>query len=486
METSRAETWLDTLLGQGDDSEALALERSRIESPSAALFDYDDGQHMPLSPALRDNSSILVEYYFKEVCGMMSCYDSQMNPYRTTISNAWSHSPSLYYITQSMAAACLSEVSPGLSTVGRQLRDQAVGCLSNEITHASTRTHTSSLLALVMLGFSLSWHDAGNVGQSEFELLSRSMLSDDHPDKQKLFFYNSFVYWRMLLSFVTDKDLPSLNSQSIQPQPVQVPHPQTGIGIHVQEVLAQVGSLVRKERKRIRSRQYTSRQDIEQAQAAIQSAEELHRHLCAIQLPQSASIMDSGDELTPTGHLIKVAEAYRCTGLLQLYRNFPDLLSMRVLRCSQATWLDTPGDIDDGSSPKADAFMTSLALHILDLVHDIPITSRTRSIQPFILVSICSELSLSRLFSSSRLETLPVASMSSSPRFTTAPSITDVLHARRSVISRLSSFENMLAAKPIRQMILLVKETWACMDEKRQDVYWIDVMMERGYETLMG
>lgn len=44
----------------------------------------------------------------------------------------------------------------------------------------------------------------------------------------------------------------------------------------------------------------------------------------------------------------------------------------------------------------------------------------------------------------------------------------------------------MLAAKPIRQMLLLVKETWACMESDQSDVYWMDVMIEKGYTTLMG
>jgi hypothetical protein len=62
----------------------------------------------------------------------------------------------------------------------------------------------------------------------------------------------------------------------------------------------------------------------------------------------------------------------------------------------------------------------------------------------------------------------------------------EVLQARKIVLSRLSAFENILAAKPIRRMLMLVKKTWACMDEEKKDTYWMDVMMDNGYETLMG
>jgi Fungal specific transcription factor domain len=463
---------------------------------------------MPLSQALQDHSSILVEYYFKEVCGMMSCYDSQMNPYRTTVSNAWSHSESLYYITQSMAAACLSDVSSNLSLVGRQLRDEATRCLLREV--RGKQINTSSLLALVMLGMSLSWHDPASLGQSEFDLLAEAILSlGTHENnlpladtRQKLFFYNSIVYWRMLLSFVTDRDLCSPTTRYIQPQafkltPVdprepRIPHPQTGIGIEVQELVAQVGSLVRKERKRILSRRSTSREDIEQAETSIQAAEQLHLKLCAVDLPRETEVIDPGDDNTPTTHLLQIAEAYRCTGLLQLYRNFSDLLPLYTPSehsTNQSVASEAAGNIYTctDTSSSADTWLTCLALHILDLIQGIPVSSRSRSIQPLLLVSICSELSLSRSsYSISSLQPTGVASIASSPRFKVPPTISDILHARRSITARLSSFENILAAKPVRQMLILVKTTWEWMDERQQDVYWMDVLMEKGCETLMG
>ncbi|KPM45642.1 hypothetical protein AK830_g915 [Neonectria ditissima] len=459
-------------------------------------------REMPLSKSLQDHSSILVEYYFKEVCGLMSCYDSPKNPYRTAISNVWSQSQSLYYVIQSMAAACLSEVSPNLSIVSRQLRDAAVSSLSEQT--SVTQMDTSSLLALVMLGMSLSWHDSSCLGQSEFALLAKTVFSAEGrgssldlalADKQKkVFFYNSLIYWRMLLSFVTGQDLASPPIRYPHPQPSQpltaqqwelrMPHPQTGLGIEVQELVANIGSLVRRERKRIRSRRYSSKRDIEQSKKAIQAAEELHCKLCAIDLPAEAAILDSGDEMTPTAHLLTIAEAYRCMGLLQLYRNFPDLLS----HC-QPTSSSTSDKADDSTDAGflIDTWLTCLALHIFDLVQQVPVSSRSRSIQPLLHVSICSELSLSRLFQPvGGLLQSSVASIAASPRLKTAPTMADVLHARRIVMSRLACFENILAAKPVRQMMVLIHETWACMDEKQEDVYWMDVMMEKGYETLMG
>ncbi|KAF0323704.1 C6 zinc finger domain-containing protein [Colletotrichum asianum] len=431
-----------------------------------------------------------------------------MNPYRTTISKLWTHSPSLYYVTQSMAAACLSEVSPGFSAASGRLGNQAVTSLWNESkTHP---TNTSSLLALVMLGFSLCWHDPRKLGQDEFKMLAEAVISLENNDddvaladrQKKFFFYNSLVYWKMLLSFVTDQELPSLGStRAILPQPcrlpeqdnLRMPHPQTGLGVEIQELVAQVGALVRRERKRIRRRRHSSRRDIEESLSAIQASEDLHSKLCRIELPSESAVIDSGDGMTPADHLLKAAEAYRCTGLLQLYRNFPDLFlrDIESANCTdQSSWLSTThcGVAAHGSSRVLlDTWLTSLALHVLDLVQEIPMSSRPRSIQPLLLVSICSELSLNRGFVPiGEFQGSPGCNTMSSPRMEVPPTTTDILHGRRLILSRLSFFEGVLAAKPIRQMLTLVKETWALMDKEQEDVYWIDVMIENGYETLMG
>ena len=443
-----------------------------------------------MGQALHDHTTVLVEYYFKEVCGMMSCYDSQLNPYRTTISSAWSGSPSLYYVTQSMAAACLSEVSPRLGSLVPQLQSQAISCLSQEV--QERQVDTASLLALVMLGMSLSWHDPGQVGHLQFKVLThiiQPQALDDNispiTKQKRVFFYNSLVYWQMLLSFVTDVEPMQGVPATHQPKELRLPHPQTGIGVEVQILVARVGSLVRRERKRILSHSFASKHDVHEAARSILEAERLQSQLCNIQMPYAGAVADSGDELTPVDHLLKVAEAYRCIGLLQLYRNFPVLLSSHMYpeQPPREAFSDLPLHVL--AVAQKNAWQTRFALHVIDLIKDIPLSSRSRSIQPLLLVSICSELSLGH-------DSLPVGAQSPTqstaigPQTRSLVSDLDILCARRFVISRLSEFEHMLAARPIRQMLVLCKETWDRMDRERQDVYWMDVMMEKGYETLMG
>lgn len=110
------ESWSNTIL-------SVTRPTNATVSFATSAFRQAHTTHSKIPQLLPDYTSILVEYYFKEVCGMMSCYDSPLNPYRTTISNSWSNSPALYYTTQSMAAACLSEVSPNLGILGPQLEN---------------------------------------------------------------------------------------------------------------------------------------------------------------------------------------------------------------------------------------------------------------------------------------------------------------------------------------------------------------------------
>ncbi|CAH0046974.1 unnamed protein product [Clonostachys solani] len=478
-ESSRDGLWTDIfspLAHGGTDRLQIQTSRQR-QTPT---YSYDQ---TPIPKPLRDQSSVLVEYYFKEVCGLMSCYDSPMNPYRSEISNVWSQSQPLYYITQSMAAACLSEVSPNMSLTGRQLRDKAEESLVRE--SEAGLTDKISLLAVVMLGMSRSWHDPGHLGQREYDILAKAIEQmDQHHDsvslaeKQKhFFFYNSLVYWKLLLSFVTDLDLARPETTIFQPQAAEptaavdryeprVPHPQTGVGIEIQELVSRVGALVRRERKRIRSRRYASRNDIDTAEAAIQEATMLQAHLCAIVLPREATVIDSGDDVTPAAHLLKIAEAYRCMGLLQLFRNFPDLLTFSTSSGTQDQVFQLENETNSSSSTSdhclTDTWLTCLALHILHLVQGIPVSSRSRSIQPLLLVAICSELSLSRSYGTvASPDRVSVESIASSPIFQSSPSMTDILQARRDIVSRLSYFENILAAKPVRMMIQLANRPGA-------------------------
>jgi hypothetical protein len=116
-----------------------------------------------------------------------------------------------------------------------------------------------------------------------------------------------------------------------------------------------------------------------------------------------------------------MAEVYRRTGLVQIYNTFPNLLSQQVRKSwrrsssplhanevdssrtiTQDFWLSRTTDCrttdwQNTSCPPPSAaqqYLTSLALSTIQLLQSIPLESRTRCLQPFLVVASCSQLHL--------------------------------------------------------------------------------------------
>ncbi|KAL2815602.1 fungal-specific transcription factor domain-containing protein [Aspergillus cavernicola] len=529
--------------------------------PSTIVRQYPPPSAPPVRPAPRDLTSIprplnnpswtLIEYYFKEVAALFSTYDSQMNPFRTTVSRLWGSSLAMCRTMQSMAAATLVNDFPQFGPMGRKMRNEAIEIISNE-----TTMDDKSLLALLMLGQTASWHDPKDLGISFFNLLRRHLdsatlaTSPNPPNRGNnyQFFEEALVYWEMLLSFVADDTtilptpLTPANTDSFVLQ--RVPHPWTGIARDTQHTVQEAGRLVRAERKRIRSRRFTSQADIAQAQIALEKARDLEERLLALAHPTEAEIISPGDDETPVWHLLTMAEVYRCTGLLQLYRAFPDLLQRRLPHHpSPQPPTQTPSDPfnlhphphqplnpnprwfpSDPSSyqhPTSqppdtqsyhDTWLTEFALTTLSRLKSIPLESRTRCLQPLLLVASCSEL---RLPKPTPPETLPSDSSlpdlndgggggggggGTEPNHGYGPCISthalEVSRTRRFILGRLSSLLHVLPPKPIGVCLEIVNEVWRRMDKEGEGgdregsggggVYWMDVVIEMGWETTMG
>ncbi|KAL4878450.1 fungal-specific transcription factor domain-containing protein [Aspergillus karnatakaensis] len=501
--------------------------------PSTIVRQYPPPSAPPVRPAPRELTSIpqplnnpswtLIEYYFKEVAALFSSYDSQMNPFRTTVSRLWGSSLAMCRTMQSMAAATLVNDFPQFGPMGRKMRNEAIEIISNE-----TNMDDKSLLALLMLGQTASWHDPKDLGISFFNLLRRHIDSaslakhtnSTHRGNNYQFFEEALVYWEMLLSFVADDAAvlpaapsPSNTAESLVLQ--RVPHPWTGIARDTQYTVQEAGRLVRAERKRIRSRRFTSQADIANAQIALEKARELEERLLSLAHPTEAEIVSTGDDETPVWHLLTMAEVYRCTGLLQLYRAFPDLLQRRLPKEPQqhhspaqpphathasthepfATSLDPdawfnsahipPSQQEPGHQTTADpsyhdSWLTEFALTTLSRLKSIPLESRTRCLQPLLLVASSSELRLPQ----TPTDPLSLSETGNGPCISSHA--LDVSRTRRFILGRLTSFLHVLPPKPISVCLEIVNEVWRRMDGGDTEVYWMDVMIEKGWETTMG
>ncbi|RMJ06782.1 hypothetical protein CDV36_013625 [Fusarium kuroshium] len=463
-----------------------------------------------VSPArpLNDPASILVEFYFKETAQLFSCYDSSMNPFRTTVSRLWNSSPLLYKTLSSMAAASLVNDFPQLTALGKQLRKEAI-----EMLDKGSGPDQDLLLAMLMLGGSASWHNPRDLGLPFFNRARRKLpsMSTTMVERHGVdyhFFHQSMTYWEMLLSYVAENE--ELDTSIEEPSFSQgcttlhfVPHPWTGFARNTQHAVQKVGRLIRKQRKMAFSHRFTSLSHIKQLEKDLVTASELEEYLCSLSHPVETTVLDTEDRNTPVWHLLTLAEAYRSTGLIQLYHIFPDLLDHRLAREALLS-PDLNDDHGTDSTPLScqlrKDWLTSYAVQALNLMKSIPLESGTRDFQPFILVSLSSELRMSPPPVDVHDGGLGACIPDQMVGFTSKT--IEVSRMRHFIKSRLNSFLHTLPPKPIHVCLDIVNETWRTMDERArivstagndndtfesyEDVYWMDVMIQNGWETTMA
>lgn len=464
----------------------------------------------PAKP-LTDPASVLVEFYFNETAQLFSCYDGSMNPFRTIVSRLWHSAPLLYLTLQSMAAASLVEDFPHLGHLGKQLRNEAIEMLDNDL-RSDSASNSETLLAMLMLGGSASWYDSRDLGLSFFNRVRKTLASvPSSPEQHGIdyqFFHQSMTYWEMLLSYVAETDDLDSSHGPVASEGYTyisfdfIPHPWTGFARDTHHALQKIGRLIRKQRKHAFSGRFTSLAHIKQLEKDMATASELEEYLSSLSYPLENTVVDPEDRNTPVWHLLTLAEAYRLTGLIQLYHIFPDLLDRRlreeVQYDSVLALADTPGSC--AIHPRGhNEWLTANALRVLNLIKSIPLESGTRDFQPFILVSLSSELRLA-----------PTPATDAAGSAAGVPGCLEALNSqavevsrmRHFVRSRLGSFLHVLPPRPIHVCLDIVYATWKLMDKKvrlvprsegnvrgsceDRNVYWMDVMIENGWETTMA
>ncbi|KAF2132145.1 hypothetical protein P153DRAFT_285219 [Dothidotthia symphoricarpi CBS 119687] len=462
-------------------SRSLLLDFYRLPSPSPN----------PSSPD--DVESLLIQHYFKDVCAVFSSFDSVLNPFRTTISRVYKESPSINYAIQSMAAAHLANTFPNTATIGRELQRKAHDALQEELplVQSGLGNSTKTFLSIMLLGLTTCWHDSSDLG-TEYLSTARSLIlpkllsrsEDDEVQREAQFFEESLIHWEMLMGFVTEDATSFSPPSGLRPRVVSkqstpaarcpggkiVPHPWTGIVPMFQFLLAEVGRLIRRERLMDKD----SAMDFKRRQENFQNAMSLEEDLLAVECPSVDTVADTGDERTPKQHFVKIAEVYRCAGLLELYRVFPSILRKRLgtdkFAGTEAADFQFP--VPRFETPHEDTdirlWLNSLAMHILRHVESVPSSSGTFCVQPLLLIIAASELKF----------------VSSVDFFDVHANDSEILRAREFVIRRLQEYALRLANKPLRQMIKLIKETWRQSDEGH-DAFWIDIMNEKGWHTIM-
>ncbi|PVI06529.1 hypothetical protein DM02DRAFT_623060 [Periconia macrospinosa] len=458
-------------------SRSLLLDFYRLPSPSPSTTAVD-------STCLE---SVLVQHYFKDICVLFSSFDSGLNPFRTIIGRVCQNTPSIYFAIQSMSAAHLSNTFPTMAGIGKELQRKARDALNQELSgeQGGQADCTKPLLTLMLLGLTTSWHEPSDLGD-EFLSTARSLIfprlisnSDGEIRQRNIqFFEECLIYWEMLMGFVNKDSIvfapTGLRSRgtgkkapAAKPDGQVVPHPWTGIAPAIHILFAEVGRLVRRE-----SALNTSNcaKNMRHSQENLHNATTLEEDLLGAEFPSVEEIADFGDGRTSKQDFVVMAKAYRCAGLLELYRTFPSILRKRL----GGSWTDNvdfqfPSPRFETPYEETDIklWLNSLAMHILDLIKSIPTSSGTICTQQILLVTAASELRFA----------------SSVDFFDVYANDVKVLKARNFAINRLQEHALRLPAKPIMKQIDHINEVWRRQDNPGS--LWTDLLDDNEWQTLM-
>jgi len=483
------------------DSQSLSTSTSS-SVPSAqwkALLRNYYRMGTPILPrSLQSEASALVEHYFRDVCVIFSAFDSTMNPFRTVIARVWDTSSSIFFAIQSMAAAHLANYMPNMQVTGLSMQRKAYECLQHELQLASINKTMDDklLLAVLLLGITACWHDSSDLGAAHLSaaraliyprLLRPEGLQGMDTNRNDQFFGEALIYWEMCMAFVSQENfVPGIERHLLSspagrcegPSERKVfPHPWTGIAPRVQMLLAEVGRLVRHYCTMRSSPDVAIGSGSLELDTVVAAAQGLEEELLSICLPGPEDLVDVQDEKTLKADFINVAEATKCAALLEIYCTFPQILTSRLggsaTGNSSTTFLNLESTYTADTHPSNTSWLTSLANHILDLLTSVPSTSGTRPLQLIPLVISSAELRLTE-------------SIVSSTGISTSTSYDlEVARARGFAMTRLNELASRLPSKPVIRIIELIREVWR-RNDAGEDVFWVDVMIANGWETIMG
>ena len=428
-----------------------------------------------------------VNYYFHNVCTVYSCFDSPHNKFRSLVADAWTNSATIYLAIQSMAAGHLANHYPSLAPLGLQKRSQAWRYLQKDLQlHRVAKIPTETvLLSLLLLGPSSSWHQASNLGM-QFLFIARNLMqhylresfSRSSPPEleNEEFFHEALMRWEMVASFVDPVPFTAIAGNMRFPEQQlpsnrerMFPHPWTGVAPEIHFAVAEVGRMLR--RRRTHSGQMPSTPQ-SSSTAYIsgtddQWVEMLENFLHTIELPSTDDIANYEDVRTPSVDLIVSADALRFVGLLEIYDVFPHLLHRHANNDTELSGFSF-AFATEAATPTAnqEVSVTAMAMHILETVKPIAITSAACRFLPFILLAAGCRLRLAAGFTEQQQD--------------------EITQVRYVVEARMLLLSRKYPQKPMLQMLDIIKEVWQRLDQGSTEAHWLDVADEKGWQTLMG
>lgn len=467
--------------GSAEDHQEDHVQRLTASGSKRFLQTYYRISHPGQVSGLTDED--FVNYYFHNVCTVYSCFDSQQNKFRSLVADAWTSSATIYLAIQSMAAGHLANHYPSLASLGVQKRSQAWRYLQKDLQlHRVAKIPTETvLLGLLLLGPSSTWHQASNLGM-QFLFIARNLMQNYLREsfsrsslpalRNEEFFHEALMHWEMVASFVDPVPFAALAGNMQLPEQRlysdrerKLPHPWTGVVPDIHFAVAEVGRMLRRRRTHSAAVPGTPQTTSSAYISATddQWVESLESFLHNIELPGTDDIANYEDVRTPSADLIMCADAMRFAGLLEIYDVFPDLLRRQASNDTELSGFSF-ADVTE-STVHADS-LTAIAMHVLETVKPIAITSAACRLLPFILLVAGCRLRLSQGGSDQEQD--------------------EITQVRYIVEARMLLLSRKYPQKPLLQMLDIIKESWQRLDQGSTEAHWLDVADEKGWQTLIG
>ncbi|OGM41834.1 hypothetical protein ABOM_009663 [Aspergillus bombycis] len=473
----------------------------------------DQDVHLVSSPKT-DSSTILRGYYFAHTCRILSGFDSPTNPLREWVSTLSTQNAVVHFCVLSISAAHLSQQQkyPELSMLALSHHTDVLSSLAAAVANLDARSLSlepesvvrspqssaaALLLGIIMFGMTSSWHDPSSLGSQHLQA-ARAIFQGLYSERVGA--RSSFL--PALTSFVVDqRDLcPAayLLPLCTPNEPWGLINPWSGLSTRLFIHLSEVGAIARQlhhlrwkisssSSSPTRAASKTALSLPDARQPLLSQARHLETLFTEYRLPASESVPETGDPSAPVPHFRILARVYQLAALLELYRMFPELL-VRRQRPSLSGRERVP-ELDDIDSESHSSQLNSLAITILALIASIPETSGTRATQMLALVIAGSTLRRPRTGDDGG-----TVSAGGHRVFAFAPTpAAEIEHWRSFVASRLQNLVCYVGLHAVQQAGLIVRESWIRADQAvpvcgrgLPIVHWIDVMAERGLETILG
>lgn len=392
------------------------------------------------------------------------------------------------------------------------LQSEAFSAVRTEIgsLHGPMIVSDELMLCCIMAGLTSSWYDVNDIGLSHVlgsqVLLSLWIVSKKTRLKyQETFTLGAYVYWLAISAFVTGDPESSFHFQEALQQTVSnldmsfdvledahvpkyfrrvFPHPLTGFSMQTFISVGKVGSLCRLVQSQ--AVQELPHSGDQQSQLE-EKAKAVEAELLQMYQPRTNNLQDPQDSETTVEEILAVGEAYRCTGLLQLYMTFPQLLlqhTQQDIRNNHATWEENflyelkqqEIPLSESFSPSQHNWLRSLAFHILSILEAIPATSGTRVLQGLPAL-IAATWFVDPMGDGETFEhpLLPLLKSSRSKE-----------EGREVVRNGLRMHEQYVGLQQVSRVLEILEEVWRRDDEGVSKCDWIVLVASKGLQTLYG